>query len=259
MTTTTIADCAHSAAPDTRTGAFGAPQDRTGAARAQLGAVAAVATYVLVARRWFPDVAPTGLEVFGTTTSLSCVWLTRRQNVLSMPLGLLSVLAMGAFFFDIGLVGQGWLHLGFYVPVSFAGWWMWLRAGEKGGELGVRRMGWASRGAWLAALAVLWVALVALFGALHGETPRLWWDTSIVAASVGAQLLLTGKRLESYALWLVPVNVSAVALYVASGAYLFAALYLLYIATATSGLVEWYKAARRLEAGADAVAARMAT
>lgn len=241
----------------TRTPVWGTAADKAGALRAQIGAVAAVGVYVAVAHRWFPDMAPTALEIFGTATSLSCVWLTRRQNVLSIPLGLLSVLAMGAFFFDIGLVGQGWLHLGFYVPISFLGWRLWLRAGDGGGEMAVRWMPAAGRAAVVVALLAIWVGLANAFHMLHGDSPYLWWDASIVAASVGAQILLSWKRAESYLLWLLPVNVSAVALYVVTGAYLFAALYLLYIVIAASGLVEWARSAQRSAMGADAVAARV--
>lgn len=85
--------------------------------------------YVAAVERWSPDLSPTGLEIFGTATSLACVWLTRTQNIWSVIYGLLSVVAMGIFFFDIDLVGQGWLHLGYYIPIQFVGWWAWLRGG----------------------------------------------------------------------------------------------------------------------------------
>ena len=56
--------------------------------------------YVGAVRTWSPDLSPTGLEMFGTITSLACVWLTRSQNIWSVIYGLVSVVAMGIFFFD---------------------------------------------------------------------------------------------------------------------------------------------------------------
>lgn len=245
--------------PATRTGIWGLPGDRVPALRATVGAAVVVAAYWAAARAWAPQLTPTRLEVLGTVTSLACVWLTRRQNIWSMPIGIVSVIAMGAFFFDIGLVGQGWLHLGFYIPIQFVAWRLWLRDGPDGTEAPVRRLGPAARAGTVVAAAAVTVAAVAAFSALHGPAPYAWWDASIVAASVVAQLLLTGKRVESWLYWVGPVDVSAVGLYVATGAHLFAALYLLYVVVAATGFVHWRRALSATDAGVDAVTARRGT
>lgn len=56
-------------------------------------------------------------------------------------------------------------------------------------------------------------------------------------------ILMSKKRVESWWLWLVPVDVSAVALYTATGAYMFAALYCLFMVMAIFGLLRWRRAA----------------
>jgi nicotinamide mononucleotide transporter len=71
-----------------------------------------------------------------------------------------------------------------------------------------------------------------------------YWDASIVAASVVAMLLLSRKKVESWWLWILPVNVSAIGLYLATGAYMFAALYGLFLVMAFVGLARWIRAAR---------------
>ena len=48
---------------------------------------------------------------------------------------------MGWFFRDIGLVGQTWLHWGYYVPVQFWAWLQWTRGGDERTELTVTRLG----------------------------------------------------------------------------------------------------------------------
>lgn len=239
-----------------RTPVFGTRADQAGAVRAGAAAVGLTSLYVVAVRTWSPELAPSGLEVFGTITSLACVWLTRSQNIWSVIYGLVSVVAMGIFFFDIGLVGQGWLHLGYYIPVQFVGWWAWLRAGAARTELPV---GWlTSQARWVVGMSTVvgTVLLAAVFRELHGETPYLVWDASIVAASVAAQLLLMTKRIESWFLWLLPVDVSAILLYVRADAEMFAALYCVYLGLAIAGLGDWVRAWRAQNAGASAFEAR---
>lgn len=243
-------------APPLRTPVWGTRADRAGALRAGLAAGLAVVAYTLAARTWAPEFAPSDLEIFGTWTSMACVWLTRRQNIWSMPFGIVSVLAMGKFFFDIDLVGQGWLHLGFYFPVQFLAWWLWLRGGDGHGELGVTWLTWRSRAVFAVAIAAGAFGLAAIFAALHGDTPYALWDAEIVAASIAAQVLLTTKKVESWVLWMVPVNVAAIGLYLHTGAVMFAVLYVLYLANAAVGLADWVKANRARTAGLSAFEAR---
>jgi nicotinamide mononucleotide transporter len=241
-----------------RTPVFGTRADQVGAGRAGLGATLITLLYVAAVKRWSPDLSPTGLEIFGTATSLACVWLTRTQNIWSVIYGLVSVVAMGIFFFDIDLVGQGWLHLGYYIPIQFVGWWAWLRGGAGRTDLPV---GWlaAPRRLAIGVALIAGTALLALaFRELHGDSPYLWWDSSIVAASIAAQLLLMTKRIESWWLWLIPVDVSAILLYLRSDAEMFAALYCLYLLLASLGLRDWLRAWQAQEAGLSAYEARFA-
>jgi nicotinamide mononucleotide transporter len=69
-----------------------------------------------------------------------------------------------------------------------------------------------------------------------------YWDASIVAASVVAMVLLSKKKVESWWLWIGPVNVSAIGLYLATGAFMFAALYVLFLVMAFVGLAKWNRA-----------------
>lgn len=239
-----------------RTPVFGTPRDKGAAVRALLGASSVTAMYVLAVRLWSSAPPPGRLEIFGTATSLACVWLTRKQNIWAIIFGLASVMAMGVFFFEIDLVGQGWLHLGFYIPVQIVGWWAWLRGGEGRTDLPV---GWLSAGRRVLVVGGCIVGtfgLAAIFQHLHGSTPYLLWDASIVAASIAAQVLLTTKRIESWWLWLVPVDVSAILLYLRSDAKMFAALYCLYLVLATLGLRDWTRAWRAQESGLAAAQAR---
>lgn len=217
---------------------FGRPGDMFEAVRG-LGLAAAVTyTYVFVAQQLF-STPTSGLEIASLILSLACVWLVRTENVLSMPIGVGACALLGVFYLQIELVGQGWLQLAFFIPVQLIGWWAWCRGGDRGSELKISRV--TTREGVLALMSglALWVGAWALFNALYGQTPYAWWDTSIVAASIVAQGLLTYKRIEHWLVWLVPVNVSSILLYSVTGAWAFAFLYVVFFANAAWGLVMW--------------------
>jgi nicotinamide mononucleotide transporter len=224
---------------------FGRPWEHRQAAIALAGSVAACAAYWAAARALAPDTTPGWLEAAGTATSLWAVWITQRRNVLAMPVGIVSVLLMGAVFWRIGLVGQALLHWGYYLVVQLWGWHRWTRGGEDGGELVVTRLRGGQRLA-VAALLLAGTALVErVLTAGWDQQVFALWDASVVAASVLAQLLLSTKKVESWWLWAIPVDVSAIGLYLRTGATMFAALYVLFLVMAVVGLVRWDRAARQ--------------
>jgi len=239
-----------------RTPWWGTPADRRAAARALLYASALTGLYVLVAVGT-SNPTPSRLEVFATITSLACVWISRKQNVLCMPLGLLGVFATAAFFFQVGLLGQAWLNVAYYLPVQVLGWRMWIRPRA---SLTDRPVSWMTprvRAAVISRIGTGTVVLVVIFSVLHGWSDTLVWDCSIVAASIAAQWLLTTKHIEAWWLWLIPVDVSAILLYAVSGAHLFSALYIVYLVLASLGLRNWMSAWDAQSEGLDPAVARL--
>lgn len=196
------------------------------------------------ATRWFsPEITPGIVEFAGTATSLWSVWITQRRNVLALPIGIVSVALMGWFFLGIGLIGQVFLHWAYYLPVQFWAWQQWTRGGDHGSELTVTTLGRTAR----LSTAALGVGVTLTLGwtldAGWASAVYAYWDASIVAASILAMILLSKKKVESWWLWIGPVNISAIALYVATGAYMFAALYVLFLVMAFVGLARWRTAA----------------
>jgi len=221
---------------------FGRRWEHRHALVAGVGSFLACGVY-WVATLWFaPEVSPGAIEFAGTATSLWSVWITQRRNVLALPVGIGSVALMGWFFLDIGLIGQMLLHWVYYLPVQFWAWREWTRGGENNTELLVTRL--------TAGMRVVVVATMALFTWLFGwvldagwdNALHTYWDASIVAASVVAMVLLSQKKVESWWLWIGPVNISAIGLYSLTGASMFAALYVLFLMMAFVGLARWNRA-----------------
>jgi len=218
----------------------GTAQQRRNAVIGISGGLAVALLYAVVARFGF-DTSTSQIEYWSLVASLACVWLCRTENVLANPSGIFAVVLTGIFFLRIGLPGQGWLQLGFYVPVQFVSWWSWCRGGAGGGELAVSRLrarGWAFvMGAAIGIWATCWLVFRRLYGPMEWQG----WDTSIVAASVVAQFLMTIKKLESWLWWQFPVNVSAIALYAVTDAWAFAFLYVVFLINAASGYRHWQR------------------
>lgn len=221
---------------------FGRRWEHRQAAIAAVGSLVACWLYSLGTRRWAPEVSPSVVEFAGTATSLWSVWITQRRNVLAMPVGIVSVVLMGWFFHDIGLVGQTWLHWGYYLPVQFWAWAQWTRGGEHHSELTVTHLTLPTRVVVLSGGVVATVALGWILDAGWDDALYTYWDASIVAASVLAMVLLSRKKVESWWLWIGPVNVSAIGLYLSTGAYMFAALYVMFLVMAFVGLARWLRA-----------------
>ncbi len=223
---------------------FGRPWEHRQALVAGVGSLAACWLYWLGTKQWAPEFTPGPVEFAGTTTSLWSVWITQRRNVLAMPVGIISVVLMGWFFRDVGLVGQTWLHWGYYLPIQFWAWTQWTRGGEEQSELTVTRLSTAQRGIVLLCGAVATVLLGWILDAGWADALYTYWDASIVAASVLAMVLLSRKKVESWWLWIGPVNVSAIGLYLSTDANMFAALYTLFLFMAFVGLAKWMRAER---------------
>lgn len=223
---------------------FGRPAEHRHAAIAGVGSFAACGAYWLAARTFAPDFTPGAVEFAATATSLWSVWVTQRRNVLALPIGLVSVVLMGWFFVSIDLSGQVLLQWGYYVPVQAWAWWQWTRGGVGRTELPVTRLGARGMAVVVATGVVGTVALGRLLDAGWADSVHTYWDASIVAGSVLAMALLARKKVESWWLWIGPVNISAIGLYATTGAEMFAALYVLFLVMAVVGLARWQAAAR---------------
>ena len=222
---------------------FGRPWEHRQAAVAAIGSLAACGLFAAAANRWASTAAPGWIEFSGTATSLWSVWITQRRNVLALPVGIASVILTGWFFLDISLIGQALLHWGYYLPVQFWAWKQWTRGGEDRTELRVTRLTIAARGFAFVAVVVFTLALGRLLDAGWDNALYTYWDASIVAASIVAMVLLSRKKVESWWLWILPVDVSAIGLYVVTEAYMFASLYVLFLVMAIVGLTHWVRAA----------------
>lgn len=209
-----------------------------------LAMLAVTGAYEALSLYFVPEYAFNSFEFVGTWSGLVCVWLCRTRNILCWPWGILSSLALGCFFMQIGLPGQQWLNWAFFVVIQAWGWPYWVLGGEGRQELPVTSLSWAGRAGTLAVVAAGSVCVYALIGFVSPGSFHPWLDSIVTASSIVAQTLMGWKKVESWFLWLGPVNMLSVALFFLAGAYTLMALYIAFFIHAAFAIRAWRAAQR---------------
>ena len=131
---------------------------------------------------------------------------------------------------------------GFFIVTAGLGWWRWLHGGE-GRELPVRYSSpQLLLGAGVAGALVTWGYGWLLYRYTDAYAPFV--DSTVLAFSVLAQLLLIDRRVENWWLWIL-VNTIAVPLYASRGLYVTAILYAAFWVNAIVSLRRWRRLATR--------------
>lgn len=161
--------------------------------------------------------------------------LTVRRNPWCWPLGMVNVALYAVVFARAKLYSDTFLQVVYFVMSAY-GWWAWLR-GAHGHELPVAR---APRRVLLGLLAAATASTVVVGGLLHRGTDASlpWLDAGTTSFSLAAQVLMTRKWIENWALW-IAVDVVYVYMYVVKDLHATAVLYAAFLGLAVAGLVEW--------------------
>lgn len=193
------------------------------------------------------------LEIIGVSFGLISVYLTVRQNIISWPTGIISVIAFALLFFKIKLYADMGLQI-FYVVTGFYGWYLWKYGGDNKTELNIKVLN-AKQRIIAALLFVPAVILMAFYLRTYTDAALPVWDSIASTLSVFAQILLMKKIFENWVCW-VTVDVMSIFIYIYKGVYLTAGLYVVYLFLATTGLVAWYKAYKKYENNQNRLGAR---
>lgn len=175
------------------------------------------------------------VEIAANVLSAASVLLAGLNRVHNWTFGIASCLLFGWVFFEARLYADVTLQL-FFIATNAIGWWSWAGTRQVA-PLPVRRTPpWA-----LAAMLAAGAAVTAGYGwLLHRFTNAYapFVDSTVLAFSVLAQLLLMRRRYEAWWFWLV-VNTISVPLYLSRGLTLTALLYAAFWVNATVALVRW--------------------
>jgi nicotinamide mononucleotide transporter len=175
----------------------------------------------------------TWAELLGFVTGIACVALAVAQRIETFPIGIANNLFFIVLFVDARLFADAALQV-VYIVLGAMGWWVW--ATRTRGPLEVSRAGPGLLGATTLAVIAGTLALVPVLRAAHGAAPG--WDAATTSMSLGAQLLLNLKRLETWYVW-IAVDVIYVPLYFSRDLNLTALVYIVFLGLCVMGWRQW--------------------
>lgn len=186
----------------------------------------------------------TSLEIAANGITTISIFLAGRGSVHTWWTGIIGSILFGWLFYNNQLLADVTLQA-FFIMTSITGWVNWNSAKDKP-ALAITQS--APKQFVIYAVAGLCVALA--YGAiLHRFTNAYapFWDSTILVASVIAQLLLVRRKLETWMFWLV-VNTIAVPLYFSRDLSLTGGLYAAYWVNA---IVSWFLWRKKMMKGAS--------
>jgi nicotinamide mononucleotide transporter len=175
----------------------------------------------------------TWAELLGFVTGIACVALAVAQRIETFPVGIANNAFFIVLFVDARLFADAGLQV-VYVVLGFMGWWVWAMRSR--GPLVVERASFRLLLGTTLAVGAATLVLVPILRAAHGAAPG--WDALTTSMSLGAQLLLNLKRLETWFVW-IAVDVIYVPLYFSRDLNLTALVYVVFLGLCVMGWRQW--------------------
>jgi nicotinamide mononucleotide transporter len=188
------------------------------------------------------------VEFLGTVMYLWSVWLISKRNILTWPIGIVSVLFYMVLFYQIRLYSDT-LEQVYYLGASIFGWWVWNKSPKENGK--ITDVNFSKP-----IIIILWVVITLIISSLIGllmskinvllptffpeaaSFPYLDAFTTIMSFS--AMWLMAQKRNESWVYWII-VDVIGIWLYYVKEVKLISLLYVILLFMAINGLRSWIK------------------
>ena len=189
------------------------------------------------------------LEWLSTVTQIASVWYARKNNVLVYPTGIIGVLlAAYLYFFDSDppLYADASLNI-YYFLMSVYGWYNWVQ--KKDGTHYTYPVKWCTRPQlgfgilfFLFSWGLIWFVLEKY---TDSNTPVL--DSLVSSSAITAMWWMAKRKVENWLAWIFS-NIVAIPLNFYKHFYLFTLMYVLFLAMAWWGFIEWKKLAQRAHA-----------
>jgi nicotinamide mononucleotide transporter len=175
----------------------------------------------------------TWAELAGFITGIACVALAVAQRIETFPIGIANNVFFIVLFADARLYADMGLQV-VYIVLGLMGWWVWWQRTHQ--PLRVSRASLQLLAGITVAVIAATLVLVPILRAAHGAAPG--WDALTTSMSLGAQLLLNLKRLETWYVW-IAVDVIYVPLYFSRDLNLTALVYVVFLVLCVQGWRQW--------------------
>lgn len=184
------------------------------------------------------------IEIFGAVTGIFYVFLEIKQSLWLWPVGIVTSAVYIWVFFHGKLYADMSLQ-GYYLVISVAGWYWWVRGdgakGRGGGrekeELKVTRITKKLALILVIIFAGLYIVMYFVLSRLT-DSPVPGFDAFLTSLSIVATWMLARKIYEHWFLWIVVDSVAS-GLFLFRGLYPTVILYIVYCTMSFAGLREW--------------------
>jgi nicotinamide mononucleotide transporter len=181
------------------------------------------------------------LEWVSTITQIASVWYARKNNVLVYPTGIIGVLIAAYLYFGSQLYADGALNI-YYFGMSVYGWYHWVQ--KKDADHFTYPISWCTRPQLFFGIGFFLFFWVVIFYVLtnftDSNTPQL--DSLVSSSAITAMWWMAKRKIENWLAWIFS-NIVAIPLNFYKHYYLFTLMYILFLAMASWGYVEWKKQA----------------
>ena len=184
-------------------------------------------------------VGSTTIEYIAIVCGLLNVGLLIRRSIWNYLFGFVMVVLYAKIFFDYKLYSDSLLQVFFFLTQIY-GMHYWLKHKAPDGKVIVEYLSNNAFAAYLAWTLVFWIVLSSIMS-IFTDASVPFWDASIAALSVTAQILLMRRHYQSWMLW-IAVDILAIGLFYYKGLVPTAGLYCVFLVLATVGLFKWRKA-----------------
>jgi len=180
------------------------------------------------------------LEWVAVVAGFLCIYLAAKESIWNWPISIISVVAYGFLFLREAMYGDMTLQI-YFLFTAFYGWYFWIKKKVEHNKP-ISRL---RPKHWLLVIIfnVLLSFLLGWFMDKYTNSTVPYADGFCTSVSFVAQFLLTRKILENWLLW-VFVNICYVPLFIYKNLYLSALLYVVLIAIAFKGYLDWKKTYR---------------
>ena len=180
--------------------------------------------------------ATTWLEAVAVFFGLASVWFAKKENILVYPTGIVNVLIYVYLCFQVKLYADMSINA-FYFVMSVYGWFKWSMKME---DRHVRPITYATKKEWFFSITGTIVFFILLYFILKNYTDSNvpFWDSLTTAIFIIGMWLMAFKKIENWLFWIAG-DVMCIPLFISKGLALTGFQYLVFLALAVAGYVEW--------------------
>ncbi len=183
-------------------------------------------------------------EWLSTVTQIASVWYARKNNVLVYPTGIIGVLLAAYVYFFMSyppLYADGALNI-YYCLMSIYGWYNWVQ--KKDESHYTYPISWCTKKQLFFGIGFFLIFWAIIYIVLHqftnSNTPIL--DSLVSGSAITAMWWMAKRKVENWLAWIFS-NIVAIPLNFYKDFMLFTLMYILFLAMAWMGYVEWKKKA----------------